>query len=360
METLSTPSMNTSTESHPEPQPEIEPAQMQFIQANFNDFLGARPTDTESMKAWKKDLARWIHQRIFEFEDPISTIRAELNKAVQRTRTIAVTSGKGGVGKTTVSVNLAVACAQLGRRVLLFDADFGMANVHIYAGVNPEVTLLDVIDGRASVENVILPGPGGIHLICGASGNSRLADLSASTLDALGRELLRLALNFDVLIIDTGAGISSSVTHFLGLAQESIVIATPGLASILDAYGVIKLAHETRLATRIHLLVNQAEAQPEAESVKHRIAGCANRFLASELQSFGHLLRDPLFEQSTQQRRPLVLSHPLHHNALRIKSIAAELLDGVNSGGAAEGVAAPETPETRESPEPQENSHAAA
>jgi len=324
--------MNNSTESLSEPRPVIEPAQMQFIEANFNDFLGMRPTDTEPMKAWRRDLAGWIHERLFDFRDPVAVIRAELNQAIQRTRTIAVTSGKGGVGKTTFSVNLAVACAQLGRRVLLFDADFGMANVHIYAGVNPEVTLLDVIDGRATVEKVILPAPGGIHLICGASGNSRMADLSTSTLDALGRELLRIALDFDVLIIDTGAGISPAVTHFLGLAQESIVVATPGLASILDAYGVIKLAHENRLATRIHLLINQAEALDQAEGVSNRIAGCANRFLASALHTFGHLIRDPLLEQSTQDRRPLVLSHPLSFNALRIKSVAAQLLEGVNSG----------------------------
>ncbi len=328
--------MNNPLESVPEPPPEIEPAQLQFIEANFNDFLGARPTDTESMKAWRQDLARWIHERIFEFRDPVATVRAELNSIIQRTRTIAVTSGKGGVGKTTFSVNLAVACAQLDRRVLLFDADFGTANVHVYAGVNPEVTLLDVIDGRATVKNVIMPGPGGIHLVCGASGNSRMADLTPATLDALGRELLRIALDFDVLIIDTGAGISSAVTHFLGLAQDSIVVATPGLASILDAYGVIKLAHENRLPTRIHLLVNQAEAQNQAEAVRDRIAGCANRFLASSLQNFGYLDRDPLLEQSTQNRRPLVLSHPGNLNALRIQSIAGQLLEGVNSGRTAD------------------------
>jgi flagellar biosynthesis protein FlhG len=328
--------MNNSMETPPESRPVIEPAQMQFIEANFNDFLGVRPTDTDSMKAWRGDLAGWIHERLFEFRDPVAMIRAELNQVIQRTRTIAITSGKGGVGKTTFSVNLAVACAQLGRRVLLFDADFGMANVHIYAGVNPEVTLLDVIDGRATVENVILPGPGGIHLICGASGNARMSDLNTSTLDSLGRELLRIALDFDVLIIDTGAGISSAVTHFLGLAQETIVVATPGLASVLDAYGVIKLAHENRLATRIHLLVNQAEAEYQAEGVSNRIAGCANRFLASALHTIGFLDRDAVFEQSTQSRRPLMLSHPNNPNARRIQSIATQLLDGDKVGSPAE------------------------
>lgn len=320
--------MNDFMEAPPELHPGIEPAQMQFIEANFNDFLGIRPTDTEPMKVWRRDLAGWIHERLFDFRDPVAVIRAELNQAIQRTRTIAVTSGKGGVGKTTFSVNLAVACAQLGRKVLLFDADFGMANVHIYAGVNPEVTLLDVIDGRATVEKGIVPGPGGIHLICGASGSSRMSDLSTWTLEALGRELLRIALDFDVLIIDTGAGISSAVTHFLGLAQETIVVATPGLASALDAYGVIKLAHENRLATRLHLLINQAETEDQAEGVSNRIAGCANRFLASALHTVGSLHRDAVFEQSTQNRRPLMLSNPDNLNAVRIASIAAELIGG--------------------------------
>lgn len=319
-----------------EPPFQIEPAQMQFIEANFNDFLGVRPTDTEPTRVWRHNLAKWIHERLFVFRDPVSAVRAELSAACRRTRTIAVTSGKGGVGKTTFSVNLAVACAQLGRRVLLFDADFGMANVHIYAGVNPEVTLLDVVDGRATVDKVILPGPGGTHLICGASGVTRMSNLSDATLEAIGHELLRIALDFDVLIIDTGAGISHAVTHFLALAQESIVVATPGLASTLDAYGVIKLAHENRLPTRIHLLINQAEARYEAEGVRDRIAGCANRFLASALHTFGFLDRDPVFEQSTQSRRPLMISHPHNLNALRIAAIARQLVDGETANPAAE------------------------
>ena len=341
--------MNEPVDPHPEPRPVIEPAQMQFIEANFNDFLGSRPTDTESMKTWRQNLAFWIHERIFEFRDPVATVRAELNSAIQRTRTIAVTSGKGGVGKTTFAVNLAVACAHLNRRVLLFDADFGTANVHVYAGVNPEVTLLDVIDGRAPVKNVILPGPGGIHLVCGASGNSRMADLTLSTLEALGRELLNLALDFDVLIIDTGAGISSAVTHFLGLAQDTIVVATPGLASILDAYGVIKLSHENRLPTRVHLLVNQAETPEQADTVRDRIAGCADRFLASSLHTYGYLDRDALLEQSTQMRRPLMVGHPGSANAMRIQSIAGQLMEGVNSGGPSEKAAEGAAPGTTES-----------
>jgi flagellar biosynthesis protein FlhG len=315
----------------------IEPAQIQFIEKTFSEFLGDQHSDDETLEARRNELIHWIHHRLFKDRAPVTTVRAELHNAVRHTRIIAVTSGKGGVGKTTFAVNLAVACAQLGRKVLLFDADFGMANVHIFAGVNPQVTLLDVVDGRATIDDVIMPGPAGIHMICGASGISRMADLSALVLEALGRELLRVASQFDVLVIDTGAGISPAVTHFLGLAQESIVLATPSLASTLDAYGVIKLAHENRLATRIHVLINQAEDEAQAVRVLDRLAGCANRFLNSSLGTLGFLERDSSFEQSTQSRRPLALTDPGNPNVQRIASIAAQLIEESSPGHTAGG-----------------------
>ena len=311
--------------------PGIEPSQLQFLQRTFSDYLEERPSDSETTRKWRRELTLWVHQRLFFFRDPVADVRAELNATFRRTRIIAVTSGKGGVGKTTFSVNLAVAFAQAGRRVLLFDADFGMANVHIYAGVVPRMTLLDLVDGRATIEELIMPGPGGIKMVCGVSGASRLSDLNMLSLESMGQQLLRAAAEFDVLVIDTAAGISTAVTHFLGLAQDSIVLATPALASTLDAYGVIKLASENHIPTRLHLLVNQAADEEEAARVRERIAGCADRHLSAEVHALGYLERDHAFERSARSRRPLMLGEPTNPNARRIASIADQFLNDEKS-----------------------------
>lgn len=295
---------------------EIEPARMQFIEQSFADLLGS------SIDRGTVELIRWIHQRLFIDGATPAAVRVELARQ-RTTRVLAVTSGKGGVGKTTLSVNLAIAFAQQGQRVLLFDADLGMANVHVFAGVNPRSTLLDVIDGRAQLGEIIVPGPAGVQLLCGASGIGRLTELSATALEMLGRELLRVAADFDVLIIDTGAGISACVTQFLQLAHDAIVVATPNIAATLDAYGVIKLAHETQIPARLHLLINQADDETQAARVWERIAGCADRFLKCPVALLGFLFRDAAVEQANKTRSPLLLSQPDHINAQRIAAIAA-------------------------------------
>jgi flagellar biosynthesis protein FlhG len=304
----------------------IEPSRLQFILREFSEFFaipgGVLPDSGI-------ELVRRIHQRFFIDGRPIPTIRRELSDQRRKLRIIGVTSGKGGVGKTTVSINLAIAIASRGLRTLLFDADLGMANVHVYAGVTPRVTLLDVIEGHVPLAQALTSGPGNVQIVCGASGVSRLADLDGRAMEYLGAELRRMAAEFDVLVLDTGAGISTQVMQFLALADDVIVVATPNLAATLDAYGVIKAATEAQLAAQLHVLVNQAADGTAADTVFARISGCAERFLQVTPRSLGSLRRDDALEVSNQNRRPLLLADPESENARRISAMAARLTSGL-------------------------------
>jgi len=295
---------------------QIEPGQRQFIEKNFDAYI--EQGDREAR-------LRQIHTWLFLERKPIAAVRQLLAAAVHHARVLAVTSGKGGVGKTTVSVNIAVALAQQRRRVLVFDADLGMANAHIFAGIMPHHTLLDVLEGRATLKEAVAEGPSGIHVICGASGIQWLADLEAGRLDALCRDLRAMADAYDFLILDTGAGVSAQVMRFLGMADDILVVTTPNLAATLDAYGIVKSVHETGLNGNVRLLVNQAHDELEAAKVAKRIADCATRFLGTGPSLLGFLTHDPAVEIANQARRPLLHQSPANENAGRLRELSGNL-----------------------------------
>lgn len=313
----------------------LELGRLQFIQQQFADVLAAGESSLAGMGT---DRIYWIHDRLFQDSWSVEAVRTTLLGMQRHLRVVAVTSGKGGVGKTTVTVNLATALSSLGRRTLVFDGDLGMANVHVFAGVSPRCSILDVVDRRIPLAHTITRGPHGADFICGASGVSRLADLDRRVLDDLGKALVEAAANYDVLIIDTGAGIGPGTMHLLGLAHEIVLVSTPNLAATLDAYGMIKCIHERNLSGRLHLLVNLAEDTKAAEAVFTRIAGCAQQFLQRGVNRLGVLLHDPGVEAANQSRTPLVLREPAHPTSIQLSRIAAQLAPAaqpVNASSAA-------------------------
>lgn len=304
----------------------IEPARIRFIERLFKEYFGRENggLQTGCFDEQEIEMLRHIHHRIFHEGEAPNLVHAEFERHRRSLQTIAVTSGKGGVGKTTVSINLAIAMARRGLRTLLFDADMGLGNVHVFAGITPCGSVIDLLEGGASAD-LLSTGPENIRVLCGGSGSARLADLSSSAIERLGQELLRLGGAFDVLIIDTGAGISSQVTHFLAMADDIVVVTTPNIAATLDAYGVVKVAREKAMRGRIHVLINQADDERQSQAVYEKISLCAARFLQYSPASLGGLTRDAAVEASNQSRNPLLVSQPEHRNAKQFTQIAENL-----------------------------------
>lgn len=312
----------------------IEQSRIRFYELEFSEFLrgpgqGGR---ADLFDAWRVELLRRIDRLLFEEKKAVSDVRRELRQmSGDRSRAlqvVVVTSGKGGVGKTTVSISLAVAFARRGLRTLLFDADLGLGNVHVLAGIRYRLTVLDLVDGRASVEDILTDGPGGIKVLCAGSGVARMADLDAAAVERLGRELTRLAGLFDVIVVDTGAGIAAQVIEFLRMGDDIVLVATPDVASMLDAYGVVKVARENGVRAPFHVLVNQVEQPGQPDLVYGRISACARRFLNYEPLRLGHLERDPAIQQANQDRTPLPASAPLSPVTVRFDEFAASLSTG--------------------------------
>ena len=246
-------------------------------------------------------------------------------------RVVAVTSGKGGVGKTNIVGNLAIACQRMGKRVLIFDADLGLANIDIIFGFNPEHNIDEVISGEKELSDIIVKGPEGVSVIPASSGVQELANLTEGHKINLLNEFDNLNSMYDILLIDTGAGISSNVIYFNLAAQERIIVLTPEPTSITDAYALLKVMFYQHGTKTFFLLINMAKSEKEAKSVYENLTKVVDRFLGGiSIEYAGYIPRDNFLEKAVSRREPVLCCYPEAPSCNGFKELANYLLNQTN------------------------------
>lgn len=247
------------------------------------------------------------------------------------TFTLAVLSGKGGVGKSNIAVNLAVYLAARGLRTALVDLDMGLANADVLLNIVPTYTLAHVLAGVRSIDDVTVNGPCGLRFVPGASGIHSLANLSEFERRSLVSHLQKLARSADIAVFDCGAGIARNVITFAAAADQALVVTTPEPTALTDAYAVIKVLARDARGTRTLLFVNMAASRKEADAAFRRIAGVAQKFLNYPIANGGFMLHDRTVELAVRSRRPFVLSHPASSASTCLAAMADDLAIGCRS-----------------------------
>ncbi len=255
------------------------------------------------------------------------TARPAGSAAGSPVRVLAVTSGKGGVGKTNVSVNLGVALSQLGERVLLMDADMGLANVDIMLGLTPKYNLSHVLDGEKTLKEVIVPGPAGLRIIPAASGVKRMAELSPLENMGIVHAFAELGDELDVLVVDTAAGIASSVATFCQAAQEVVVVVCDEPASLTDAYALIKVLNRDYQLTRFRVLANMARDERHGRKLFLKLATVTEKFLNIQLEYMGTVPYDAALKAAVQKQTPVTLYDPASRAASAFRELAQQVMD---------------------------------
>lgn len=249
-------------------------------------------------------------------------------------KVIAITGGKGGVGKSNVSINLSLALAQMQRRVMLLDADLGLANIDVLLGLKAKKNIADVLSGECDLRDILIPGPGGIKIVPAASGVQQMSTLTPQQHAALIHAFSMLNDQLDVLIIDTAAGISDTVVSFVCAAQEIIVVVCDEPSSITDAYALIKLINKDYGISRVRVIANMVHNAKEGQMLFKKLSLVCERFLDISMVYAGAIPSDENVRKSVQKQKAF-LEHAPHCKASQaIKQIAAKVYDWPVPSGA--------------------------
>jgi flagellar biosynthesis protein FlhG len=252
-----------------------------------------------------------------------------------KTRIIAVTSGKGGVGKTNLAINMSFAYAQLEKKVVLIDGDLGMANVNVILNIVPKYNLLHVISRQRKMSEIIIDTEFGIRFIAGANGFSSIANLSEEELNYFAGEFATIG-NADIIIIDTGAGIAKNVLQFIAASDEVFVVTTPEPTAITDAYGIIKIIATELISRDIHLklLVNRVHSADEGKRISDRIINIAAQFLNCKVEYLGFVYEDPTVTNAVIRQKPFITVNPTAKSSVCVKHIIGRIEKGGSASSA--------------------------
>ncbi len=259
------------------------------------------------------------------------------NRQVKKTKTIAVTSGKGGVGKSSISVSLAIALARNNVTVTLLDADLGLANVNVILGIIPKYNLYHVIKGKKKLREIVIEVPENIKIIAGASGFHQLANLDVKQRTDFIESVAELDSD-DYMIIDTGAGVSQNVLAFVLAADEVIVVTTPEPTAITDAYGIIKSIAAQAPDKSIKLVVNRVQSVAEGKRVAQRVINIAGQFLNVKVENLGFVFDDIAVPKSVRNQKPFFVSYPKSKASVCVSIIAERIINREVENGKATGL----------------------
>ncbi len=240
---------------------------------------------------------------------------------------VAVTGGKGGVGKSNISINLSLALAQLQRRVVLLDADFGLANIDVLLGIRVKNTIADVLSGECDLRDILVSGPGGIRIVPAASGVQQMAALTPYQHGAMIQAFSELSDQMDILMIDTAAGISDSVISFVCAAQEIVVVVCDEPSSITDAYALIKLLNTEYNIHRVRVIANMVSTAKEGQLLFNKLRSVCERFLDISMQYTGAVPLDDNVRKAVQRQKPVLEYAPRCKASMAYKQIANKMQD---------------------------------
>jgi len=249
------------------------------------------------------------------------------NDVAKSSRVITVTSGKGGVGKTNISVNLAINLAMRGFRVALLDADFGLSNVDVILGTISRYSFVDLLKNDIGLEDILTTGPAGIKFISGGSGAKELLYIDEAQIEIIIKKMSILDEITDIIIIDTGAGINHSIAKFIQASDEVILVITPEPTSLTDGYALIKSSIDVINTAKINVIFNMVSDENEAMDIERRFLITLERFLGMKVKSLGFISRDDNVYKAVKQQQPFLMRYPQCKASKQIRVVADKLLE---------------------------------